>query len=117
MSTGSEIQSRNSSDKPWLWKPGQSGNPKGRPRGKTLTSYLRIIAEEQEDSGETKGERLARVLWAIGVSGDRQAISDIFTRLDGKPSDKSDEDDDEQEQAPRIVIPGSDARRRQIESD
>ena len=36
-------ESANSSktDKPWLFKKGQSGNPGGRPKGKSLKEYTR----------------------------------------------------------------------------
>lgn len=39
--------------KPWLWKPGQSGNPSGRPKG-TLKDYVRrkfmqMSDEEKEE--------------------------------------------------------------------
>lgn len=41
-------------NRPWLWKKGQSGNPKGRPPGKTMKEYSReylaaMTDEERED--------------------------------------------------------------------
>lgn len=40
-------------DKPWLWKKGQSGNIKGRPKGKTLKEYAReylsCLTDEERD--------------------------------------------------------------------
>lgn len=39
--------------KPWLWKKGQSGNPAGRPPGKTLKEYSREflarLTDEERD--------------------------------------------------------------------
>ena len=50
----SDKQKNNTREKPWLWKKGQSGNLKGRPKGKTLKEYAReylacLTDEERDD--------------------------------------------------------------------
>lgn len=37
------------SNKPWLWKKGQSGNILGRPKGKTMKEYARQYLERMTD--------------------------------------------------------------------
>lgn len=50
----SQEQSENKSwDRPWLFKPGQSGNPGGRPKGsKSLKTFAREYLESLDDDGK-----------------------------------------------------------------
>ena len=66
------------------FKPGQSGNPGGRPK----SNLARLLAQYLD--GTDKGERVKREqklvekLYKLAVSGDRGAIEYIFDRLEGK---------------------------------
>jgi hypothetical protein len=72
------------------FKKGQSGNPKGRPKGLTTfkVSLQKILdAEIEVDGLMTNGrDALCSILFkkAIG-EGDMKAISEIMDRTDGKP--------------------------------
>jgi hypothetical protein len=65
------------------WKPGQSGNPGGRPRG-TLTDVLKIILAEVGPTGKANGQLIMERLAVMAVSGNIDAIKVILDRVDGK---------------------------------
>jgi hypothetical protein len=59
---------------PYRWKPGQSGNPKGRPRRKqALAELLRqrgeaiMVIGSEEISGQ---EALAEAVWQLAINGE-----------------------------------------------
>ncbi len=59
-----------------LWKPGQSGNPSGKPK-QFLTQALRQVMTE-----ETAAE-LAEKIMTMALNGDMKAIEMIYNRIDG----------------------------------
>ena len=85
MEQESEKQTNNSKiDRPWLYKKGQSGNPAGRPPGKTLKEYTReklaaMTAEEREEflNGLSKD-----VIWEMAEG---KAASNVDVTSGGKP--------------------------------
>ena len=67
------------------WKPGQSGNPGGRPKdGLSLASLLRVELEKDGGGGKTKGELIAEKWVELGLAGSPVAISAMADRIDGK---------------------------------
>ena len=71
------------------WRPGQSGNIKGRPRrGQSLTEQLRKLGRRRDiDVGgkpTRRLEALADQLWRQAISGNTRAAALIFERLEGK---------------------------------
>ncbi len=60
--------------------PGQSGNPKGRPRGSGITDRLRAIVEA--DGGKLR-EILVKVGLRAAADGDFRFWKEIYDRLDG----------------------------------
>lgn len=67
----------------WSWKPGESGNAKGRPPG-LLRALRRALAEmeDQDDIGKRE-EALARTLLSKALDGDMKAMEIILDRHEG----------------------------------
>ncbi len=57
------------------WKPGQSGNPNGRPKG-SLNKKTQIAAAFMEE-----GKEIARVVCEKALEGDMQAANIVLSRL------------------------------------
>ncbi len=93
--------------------PGQSGNPRGGPRGpRTLTTRLRKIIDQETKDGKDYGDLVMQVLVKAALKGDMKAMSLLLDRVDGKAVQEilvKQEDGDK-----RINIPGSDVRSKPI---
>jgi hypothetical protein len=68
------------------FKPGQSGNPGGRPKkGESLTEILRAQGElPPGKTGKARKELIGEKLWRLALSGDKFAIRYVYDRLDGR---------------------------------
>jgi hypothetical protein len=92
--------------RPWQWKPGQSGNPKGRPKHKTLTELCREVLE-RETRGKVTDEILAEVIVKNALTGKFPFVKELWDRLDGRPTEKH-RIDGEQQSMVKVIILGQD---------
>ena len=70
------------------FRPGQSGNPAGRPKSITLSeAYRKMLSQVDESDPEsrTRAEVLAEQMYAKAKTGDVQALREIADRVEGKP--------------------------------
>ena len=89
------------------WKPGESGNPEGRPPGKSITSFLKerlemgsytvvkgeLLNEKMERTGKfvnirmkiTSKDELVAALLSQAKKGNIRAIECILDRIEGRP--------------------------------
>jgi len=63
--------------------PGQSGNPAGRPKGRSVTAILRKVIDANDYE---LAERLVRTLVDRALKGDYRCMKEIWDRIDGKPT-------------------------------
>src|SRR5262249_6669713 len=66
------------------WKPGQSGNPDGRPKD-ALSRILREIVEAEWRAGLTIGEHIAWAIVKKALRGSLSAATLILDRTEGRP--------------------------------
>src|SRR5262249_43212760 len=70
------------------FQPGRSGNPAGRPKGKTLSEALRVALEEIGDKnlGQTNAELIATAILKKARRGEVRAFEAIRDTVEGKPA-------------------------------
>ena len=77
------------------WKPGQSGNPKGRPKKNIcLTSLLKeeIAKLNPEDKKKrTWGELIVLATMRLAIKGNATALKEVWARIDGRVIEARDE--------------------------
>lgn len=73
------------------FKKGQSGNPKGRPKGTSITSRLKKLCEQAEGQGY---EAIAQAMFKAAMKGDFRFCKEIIDRIDGKIPDKVESDNE-----------------------
>lgn len=73
-----------------LWKPGQSGNPGGLPKGtpRISTSLMKLLRTKPEEVYEpqNKADQIALSLYDSALKGDTWATREILDRCEGKVS-------------------------------
>lgn len=91
-STGDQLPDRRAAHlERFQFKPGQSGNPGGRPKGRTLMGVLRELLEQEELSGQAcpPGKQVIDLvgeafLWECLRRGNATLLKELLDRTDGK---------------------------------
>jgi hypothetical protein len=94
------------------FKKGKSGNPRGRPKGKSISAILRDMIQQLpsgQRKGKTYGETAAHVILREALKGDAAFMKMLLDRSEGQALQHI-EIDAEKKAKPRIRIPHDDAR-------
>lgn len=76
---------------PYCWKPGQSGNPGGRPKSRLLTYQLeRLLKQKDPKTGKRNAELVAAALIKELAKG--RNVKELFDRLEGPVVASADEE-------------------------
>ena len=73
-------------DKPWLWKPGQSGNPKGRPIGSAdrvnaiMNACAKLGREVLADGGKTIDCTAQEAVEAFLATLDKRTVAMLYSK-------------------------------------
>jgi hypothetical protein len=68
------------------FKPGQSGNPAGRPKGsKNIKTILKKLLASQDIKGEWANPVAKKLIQKAFNDNDLQALIEIISRIEGKP--------------------------------
>jgi hypothetical protein len=70
-----------------MFEPGQSGNPKGRPRKGCCLTEIVEKKLNQKVNGIKQRELIADKLIALAIGGDVPALKYLFDRIDGRPKE------------------------------
>jgi hypothetical protein len=65
------------------FKPGQSGNPAGRPKSRTMTERLRAALEEEGRCGGDMGDTVIQIWLSMILDGHLGALTELMARVDG----------------------------------
>ena len=71
--------------KPWQWKPGQSGNPGGRPKGIVSAALLEQLLRKAPKGGKSELQAIVEAIVATAKKGNAKAFCAIRDTVDGPP--------------------------------
>ncbi len=72
------------------WKPGESGNPNGRPPNEnSITFWLKKLLNDPNGGGKTNAETIAKKAIAKAKAGELPAMEFVANRTEGKPKQLS----------------------------
>lgn len=92
-------------DSPATFKPGQTGNPNGRPKKEwTWAGLYEEAVEEKDETGEPIKKIIAKKLARMAKNGDIAAIKELTNRTDGMPKQSTDITTDGEKLNPLIII-------------